>query len=93
MCFSSYKHTNIINNNVIILNGVSITIILTTLMARSDPSLGRRVSNSMAMSLLQQLVIVNVIIILIFTDLLSIIIVISDIITISVITTRWLGRW
>ena len=93
MCFSPYKHTNIINTNVIILNGISITIIVTTLITRSDPSLGRRVSNSMAMSLLQQLVIVNVIIILIFTDLLSIIIVISDIITISVITTRWLGRW
>ena len=35
---------------------------ITILISRSDPSLARRVSNSMAMSLLQQLVAITIII-------------------------------
>ena len=39
---------------------------ITTLISRSDPSLARRVSNSMAMSLLQQLVAIKTIILNLF---------------------------
>ena len=61
--------------------------VMIILMTRSDPSLGRRVSNSMAMSLLQQLVVIIIIIKII------IIIVISNIIIIiTTITIRHLDQ-